>query len=276
MEKRPYHKPEIEDMTISPELKGRGVFYDTHEVLKDKGELTDFVVKDFHMDMLFSEKGAVELFSKQEEEHETMKPYFPEDMIAQSVYLVPKKHEAIFEKAKMNTDNIYPYLKFWQIQADRHLASRYGLDERNPGHDKTPFNKTVALLGKQIEKIKDKKFTGAILQERIHGTAFAKILKDPDLKNNPNYEKLKDNIHTLISGLRNFHASEPRAAYTWHRFESDNVMAETDENDNITGRVVIIDTNYSQRPDTFYQKSVIKKLEEKILKPLEEKFDLKN
>jgi len=278
MEKRPYHKPSMEEHTISPELKGqgRGVFFDTHEILKEKGELSDFVFKEFHLDLLFSQKGAVEMFSKQEEEYNTMKEYFPEDMIAESIYLVPNKMKPIFEKAKLDTKNIYPYHKFWQIQANRRLAGRYGLDERHKNQEDKKLNQALAFIGRKIEKVKDKKFTGAVLQEGIHGTAFAHVLNSPDLKNHPNYEKLRDSVDTLINGLRKFHQDEPRAAYTWHSLESDNVMVETDENDEITGRIVIVDTNFSQRPDTVYQKSVIKKLEEKILKPLEEKFDLEN
>jgi hypothetical protein len=275
MERRPYHKPEIEEeMTISPELKGRGVFYDAHDILKEKGELADFVVKDFHLDILFSEKGAVELFSKQEEEHETMKKYFPPDMIAESVYLVPNRLEPLFEKAKLNTDNIYPYHKFWQIQANRRLAGRYGLDERHKNQEDKKFNQMLARLGKEIENLKEKKFTGAIIQERINGTTFADILSNPNLKNHPNYPLLQHSVQALVQGLREFHQNEPRAAYTWHSLESDNVMVETDKNNEITGRVVIIDTNFSQRPDKVYQKSVIKKPEEKILQPLEEKFEL--
>lgn len=276
MEKRPYHKPEMEDMAIAPELKGqgRGVFFDTHEVLKEKGELSDMVFKEFHLDLLFSEEGAVELFSKQEEEYNSLKKYFPKDMVAESVYLVPNRLEPIFEKAKLDTKNIYPYHKFWQIQANRRLAGRYGLDERHKDQESKKFNQVLAQIGKQIEKIKDKKFTGAVIQERIHGTTFAKILEDPNLKNHPNYPLLQHSLQTLIYGLREFHDKEPRAAYTWHSLESDNVMVETDENDAITGRIVIIDTNYSQRPDTIYQKKVIKTLEEKILKPLEDTFEL--
>jgi len=275
MERKPYHQPEInEEMAISPELKGRGVFYDAHEVLKEKGELADVVVKDFHLDILFSEAGAVEIFSRQEEEHVTMKKYFPPDMIAESVYLVPNRLEPIFEKAKLDTSNIYPYHKFWQIQTNRRLAGRYGLDERHKNQEDKKFNQVLARLGKEIEKLKEKKFTGAVIQERVHGATFNDILNNPDLKNHPNYPLLQHSVRTLIHGLREFHENEPRAAYTWHSLESDNIMAETDENNEITGRVVIIDTNFSQRPDTIYQKSVINKLEENILRPLEEKLEL--
>lgn len=195
-------------------------------------------------------------------------------MIAESVFVVPNRLESTFEKAKLDTKNIYPYHKFWLIQANRRLAGRYGLDERHKNQENKPFNKIISQLGKEIEKFKDKKFTGAVIQERIHGTTFSRVLSSPELKSHPNYPLLQHSVQTLVHGLREFHAQEPRAAYTWHSLESDNIMAEIDDNNEITGRVVIIDTNFSQRPDTIYQKSVLKKLEEKILQPLEEKFEL--
>lgn len=275
MEKRPYVPPEItESYEISPELKGRGVFYDAHEVLKENGELSDYVYKEFHLDLLFSQKGAVELFSKQEEEHEAMKPYFPEEMLPKTIYLVQKGMEPTFEMAKLDTKNIYPYRTFWKIQANRRLAGRYGLDERHKGREEKPINALLLLLGEQIEKVKEKKFAGALIQERINGIPFGELMKSKDWKKSPNYEKLRENVRSLIEGLRKFHENEERVAYTWHSFDSDNVMVETDEKGEITGRVAIIDTNFTQRPDTLYQKSVIKKLEESILKPLEKMFEL--
>ncbi len=276
-ERKPYVPPAVkETLSIKPELKGRGVFFDTREALRKNGELADVVLKEFHLDLLFSKKAAVDLFSKQEEELETMKPFFPKEMLPESVFVVPDEFKADYEWAKVNTDNIYPYSTFAKIQLNRRMQGRYGLDERFKDREKSFGNRALMAAGNLMDKWAnmERRPVGFLVQERIHGTSFGKLFQTPDWKKQPNYPKLRDSVRTLIEGLRNFHADVDRAAFTWHALESDNVTVELDENGEITGRVVIIDTNYSQRPDKTYAKSVTSKLEKKILQPLAVQFGL--
>lgn len=274
MERRAYQSPKVETYAISPELKGRGVFYDTHETLKESGELADFVFKEFHLDLLFSRESAVDLFSKQEEEHELCKKYFSEEMVPRTVFIVPQELEPQYERAKLDTSRIYPYHKFWQIQLNRRLAGRYGLDERFKDREGNLLNRAFGLIGKQLEKLKDKKFTAALVQERINGISFGELFRKSDWQEEKNYPLLRENVKKLLDGLNSMHEKEPNMAYTWHSLESDNVMVETDKDGHITGRVVIIDTNFIQRPDQIYKKAVVKKLRDQILKPLEEAFEI--
>jgi len=274
MERRGYQSPKIDTYTISPELKGRGVFYDTHETLRESGELADFVFKEFHLDLLFSRESAVDLFSKQEEEHEVCKKYFPEEMVPRTVFIVPQEFEPQYERAKVDTSRIYPYYRFGQIQLNRRLAGRYGLDERFEDREKKLLNRAFRAIGKQLEKLKEKKFTAALVQERVNGISFGELFKRPDWQEEKNYPLLRENVKKLLDGLNSMHEKEPNMAYTWHSLESDNVTVEMDKDGHITGRVVIIDTNFIQRPDRVYKKVVVKKLEEQILKPLEESFGI--
>ncbi|KKU12044.1 MAG: hypothetical protein UX17_C0059G0005 [Parcubacteria group bacterium GW2011_GWC2_45_7] len=275
MEKREYQPPVVvEEYTVSPELTGRGVFYDVHETLKQNGELSEFVVKEFHLDLLFSRQAAADLFSKQEEEHDLVKKYFPEDMVPRTIFIVARDLEPQYEFAKLDASQIYPYSKFWQIQLNRRLAGRYGLDERFKNREGNLVNRAFRFIGQQIKKLRDREFTAALVQERINGISFAQLIARPDWKSEPNFETLRQNVARLIRGLRDMHEADPRAAYTWHSLASDNIMIETDDDGHITGRVVIIDTNFIQRPDQTYKKTVVNKLERQILRPLEKTFDL--
>lgn len=277
MGRETYHPPEIESFKIAPEVKGKGVFYDVHEVLKGSGELADKVVKEFHLDLLFSPESAIELFSKQEEEYELMREYFHEDQLPRTVFLTTEEYAPQFERAKLDTDRIYPYHKFWQIQLNRRLQGRYNLDARQQANANRFINRAILQVGKLMEKFSGERETVAVaVQERIHGVSFGQLLKREELSQDPNFETLRQNVARLISGMREMHRREPRAAFTWHSLESDNVIVETDEEGKITGRVAIVDTNFIQRPDEVYKKIVVNKLEKKILQVLEDKFNLKD
>lgn len=271
----PYQQPKIETLQIEPELKGRGVFYDTHEMRRESGELAHAVSKEFHLDLLFSREAATEIFSRQEEEHKLLEKYFPPEMLPKSAFLVPKEFEDTFAKAKETSGPIYPYGKFFLIQMNRRFQGRYGLDERYAGREEKPMAKALKFMGDQIAKLKkSEKPTGVLIQERINGISFGEQLAREDLLEQPQYEALRENVRRLVSGLRAMHEKEERVAYTWHGLSSDNVMVELDAAGAPTGRVVIIDTNFIERPSVKWKKSVEEKLEQNVLQPLEAKFQI--
>jgi len=124
-----------------------------------------------------------------------------------------------------------------------------------------------------VDKHTEQPFIGAVVQERINGGSFEAVLKSVD-ESDPNYETLRQNVRELIQGLRRYHDDSEYAAFTWHGLGSDNVMVEQDEAGNITGRVMIVDANFTERPNVPFRDAVIKKIEQNVFEPLEKHFNL--
>jgi hypothetical protein len=132
----------------------------------------------------------------------------------------------------------------------------------------------VGAIGKTFSTThQEKPFIGAIVQERVNGIPFSKVLERLD-RESVAYPILKRHVGQLITGLRRFHAANELAAFTWHRLDSDNVVAEIDATGELTGRVVVLDGNFTERPDAIYKNSVMKKLNKNIFAKLEEIFEL--
>ena len=291
MSERPGHNPEMSVTPTQkrggPEVKGRGVFYDTYEVFGNEAEQGTYALKIYKLDRLMSESQARDLFAKQAGEYETMKPYFSTDILPPPTFILADKDKAAFDAVKKNTKNVYSYTTFGRNMASAFLQGRASIQggklERQPNW----LQKAGKWLGTQVERMRGnhEKFFGAILQEYIRGVPFETVLQNPKLKDDPNYDMLRKNVKSLIEGLRGFHQnqaldkSDPQRpdhpAFTWHGLRDDNVIVETHDSQ-ITGRIVILDTNFSQRPDARYQRGVIQKLENQVLGPLEKTFDLAN
>jgi len=270
-ERRTYQPPSIESLDVKNEHLGRGVFFDAHETLKKNGELGEVVVKEFHLDYFFSAEAAIKLFSQQEEEQELFSQYFSEEMIPKSIFLIEQEFQSDFDAAKIDVDPIYSYGTLARIQIGRRLAGRYGKDEIHKDREKKLISKAMKQVGDWM-RMETKHPKAFIIQERIQGISFDEFFSRHNWNVDPLFEKLKNSVKDLIDGLRRLHAEQPFAAFTWHSFSSDNVMIETDKNGKITGRVVVLDTNFLLRADEVYKRYVVQKLEKNILQPLEEHF----
>ncbi|MFO0704460.1 MAG: hypothetical protein U0517_00580 [Candidatus Andersenbacteria bacterium] len=296
MSERPSYNPEKSAVPKSPEtlprkggpeVQGRGVFYDTYEVFGNEAEQGTYALKVYKLDRLHTETQARDLFAKQAGEYETMKPYFSPELLPPPTFILADKDTAAFDQVRKNTKNVYSYTTFGRNMASAFLQGRASIQGGRLEREPNWVQKAGTWLGTQVERLRGKreKFFGAILQEYIRGVPFQTVLTNPNLKQDPQYKKLRTNVQSLIEGLRRFHQNEAftkndpqrpdHPAFTWHGLRDDNVIVETRDG-MITGRVAILDTNYSQRPDERYQKGVIAKLEKEVLSPLEEAFELKD
>jgi len=273
--RKPYESPRIaESYKIEQQPEFIGGFSDVHRLLREDGRVAEHVYKELHLDLLFNERDAAKLFGAQEREHETLRKYFPEDMVARSVYVVPEHLKGVFEEAKLDAAVPYTYGTTAKILANVYLSGRISKDSLAQRDEQSWVNRSLKAVGELIGKHKERTFVGADIQERINGISFADLFKLPGLKESAAYPQLRANVEKLISGLRKFHAEEPGGAFAWHGLASDNVRVETDDSGNPTGRVAIVDTNFSVRPDRAYQAMVVRKLEREVLQPLERAFEL--
>lgn len=79
----------------------------------------------------------------------------------------------------------------------------------------------------------------------------------------------------MIDGLRTYHDENEAGAFSFrHGLESDNVVAETDDEGNLTGEISIIDANFIERPNKLLRDKVLKKLEKEVFQKLEEALEL--
>lgn len=135
------------------------------------------------------------------------------------------------------------------------------------------INKLTKKIGKIAgAEYAETPFIGAVVQEKISGVSFKDALQKVDKKSEI-YQRLQENIRNLIRGLRAYHEQSDYAAFTWHGLGSDNVMCEVDESDKLTGRVTIVDANFTERPNKLYKDKVVKKMEKAILQKLEDYLD---
>ncbi len=260
---------------VQGEFLSRGVFFDVYsmELPDESGEPQPFVFKDFRVgDATMKPAEQVALFQHQYYEAEQLKTivgeqFFPEDFWIRSGEFSDDEAHAFYAEPGKTANTMR---KFMEVQMDRQLTDRYSSDDKKKGAVK----KVMSQVGERIIDKHDKQpFIGAVVQERINGGSFEDILKSID-KSDPNYEKLRENVRGLIQGLRRYHDDNEYAAFTWHGLGSDNVMVEVDEADKITGRVMIIDANFTERPNTAFRDSVLKKIEQNVFDPLEKHFSL--
>lgn len=118
-----------------------------------------------------------------------------------------------------------------------------------------------------------KPFIGATVQRRVHGVSFVEALHRLD-KSDPHYQELRRNTSKLITGLRNWHEENSYGAFTWHGLESDNVTVEVDDEGKLTGRVFVVDANFTERPNKTFKEVVVKKLERDVFEKLEQALEL--
>ena len=253
----------------------RGVFFDvyTMELPNDQGEDESFVFKDLRSgDVLMSPEDQVALFQHQYYEWASLNArlgteLFPESYWIRSTDFSDDEAHGFYAVPGKTANTMQMFIT---IQLDRQLSDRYSSDDKKKGALKTLMSQVGETLAPAHE---EKPFIGAIVQKRVNGVSFAEYLKQLD-KSHPQYATLRDNTKKLINGLREYQLSNPYGAFTWHGLGSDNVMVEVDEQGQITGRVCVVDANFTERPNKIFKNAVVAKLEQNVLHPLEKAFDL--
>jgi len=248
----------------------RGVFFDVYE-LDLPGDEKPRVFKDFRSgDASMSEKEQIALFQHQYYESVQMKTIVGEQFFPESYWI---------RNAKFSDDEAHGFYsvpgqtantmtEFAKVQADRQFMNRYSSDDKRKGL----FKKIIERLGRKFQN-KETEFIGGNIQEYINGVPFSEVIKDLD-SDDPNYETLQQNTRELIRGLSRFHADSPYTAFTWHGLSSENVLVELDDEGKITGRVMIIDANFTERPNKAFKQTVEAKLEKDVFSVLEDRLDL--
>ncbi|MFA4954943.1 MAG: hypothetical protein WC641_06540 [Patescibacteria group bacterium] len=256
---------------VQTEFLSRGVFFDVYAIQNERKETRPYVLKDFRSgDKLRTPQEQVALFQYQYYEWTLLKKelgdeFFPESHWIRSASFTEGEAHAYFAKPGVTPNT---YVEVAKTQLDRQLGDRYGRDDAKKGK----LKRLMSALGKIHAQPKDEKpFIGAVIQERIQGIPFSEALKRMD-KKKPSYALLRKNIKDLISGLRRFHADNETSAFTWHGLESDNVVAQVDEKGELTGKVIILDGNFTERPSAIYRSKVLKKISQNVFAKLEEAF----
>jgi len=260
---------------VEGKFLSRGVFFDVYAIdLPDEdGKPEPLVFKDFRGgDVVMSPEEQVSLFQHQYYEWIQLQEmvgeeFFPKSDWIRSTSFTEDQAHGFYETPGKTANTM---LEFIKVQLDRQLADRYSSDDKRKGAVK----QFMSSLGSQISpKHETTPFIGAIIQERVNGISFAEALKHVK-KTDPTYERLREATRKLISKLREYHAESDYTAFTWHGLGSDNVMVEVDENGKITGRVVIVDANFTERPNKTFKDGVVKKIEENVFKKLEHALEL--
>ncbi|MBI2099288.1 hypothetical protein HYT45_02635 [Candidatus Uhrbacteria bacterium] len=260
---------------IEGKFLGRGVFFDVYEIdLPDEeGKPEKFVFKDFRSgDVTMSSKEQIALFQHQYYEWASLKvdvgeKFFPKSYWIRSTGFSEEEAHGFFSKPGKTANNMEEFIK---VQLDRQMANRYSSDDKKKGS----LKKIMVQIGEKIAPDHEKKeFIGAIVQEKVDGVSLAEALKRLD-KSSPIYEKIKQAVNELIAGIKRYHEESPVGAFTWHGLESDNVMAEVDENGELTGNIFIIDANFIERPNKLFRDKVLKKLEKDVFQKLEDALEL--
>jgi hypothetical protein len=248
----------------------KGVFFDVYgiELANDAGMPEPFVFKDFRSgDVLTTPEEQVALFQHQYYEWQQLRhivgeEFFPESYWIRSREFSDDEAHGFYEQPGKTANTMSEFIK---VQLDRQLASRYSSDDKKSG----AIKKAMAAIGKTATtKHENTPFIGAIVQERVNGVPMAEALK------RENAGVLREPTRKLIRGLREYHAQNPYGAFTWHGLNSDNVMAETDPKGVLTGRVCIIDANFTERPNITFKEKVVAKLEKDVFKKLESALGL--
>lgn len=261
---------------IKGEFLSHGVFFDVYDTdLKGPGK-KEMVIKDFRGgDIMMSPKDQAALFQHQYYEWMQLRSvvgenFFPESFWIRSPEFSEDEAHKYYKKPGKSPLSFPESIKLLiQTQLSRHLRKRFSAD------DYDHFINDVTAKVSEITGLENYQgeFVGAIVQEKIHGVSFKKALEALD-KDGPAYEKLRENTRNLIRNLRVYHEQSDYAAFTWHRLSSENVMCETDENNKPTGRVVIVDANFTERPKKIYKDKVVKTIEKDIFQKLEDELEL--
>ncbi len=256
------------------EIRGQflssGVFFDVYDADIKNDEGRDFVIKDFRSgDKLMSREEQASLFQHQYYEYEQLKSvigdnFFPESYWLRSQDFSEDEAHKFYQKPGMGANTFREYIK---VQMDRYLRGRQSQDDTHQ------FSKKIGNLVGAKHGNEEAPFIGGVVQEKIHGVSFEEAMKKID-KGSEVYAKMQENVRNLIRGLEEYHAQSDYAAFTWHRLGSENVMCETDKDGNLTGKVVVVDANFTERPNKTYKKSVEKKMIKNIFEPLEDFFEL--
>lgn len=263
---------------IEGKFLSQGVFFDVYDIdlPNERGEPEKFVFKDFRGgDITMSPEEQVALFQHQYYEWIVLKQtvgekFFPKSYWIRSSEFSEEEAHKFFIKPGVTPTSPKEFMKLHvQVQLNRHLANRYSSDDIRIG----AINKIMAELGKPLAEHAEKPFIGAIVQEKVNGVSLADALKRLD-KSNPVYETFRKNVQELIRGLRRFHDENLVGAFTWHRLGSENVLAEVDENGELTGNISIIDANFTERPNKLYKEKVVKKMNKDVFQKLEEVLEL--
>lgn len=179
---------------VEGKFLGRGVFFDVYEMdLPDEeGEPEKFVFKDFRSgDVTMKPEEQIALFQHQYYEWAYLHKYLPEEFFPKSYWIrsaefTEEEAHGFYSKPGKTANTM---AEFFTVQLDRQLADRYSSEDRvlNRGKIKDAMSK---LGNKLAPKHEEKRFIGAIVQERINGITFAEALKKID-KSSPAYENLR-------------------------------------------------------------------------------------
>ncbi len=260
---------------VEGKFLGRGVFFDVYEIdLPDEeGRSEKFVFKDFRSgDVTMSSKEQVALFQHQYYEWASLKAdvgerFFPKSYWIRSKEFSEEEAHGFFSKPGKTANTMEEFIK---VQLDRQMANRYSSDDKKKGS----LKKIMGQIGEKVAPGHEKKeFIGAIVQEKINGVSLSEALKRLD-KSSPAYEKIRQTVSELIAGLKRYHEESTVSAFTWHGLGSDNVMAETNENGELTGNIFIIDANFTERPNKLFRDRVLKRIEKDVFQKLEEALEL--
>ncbi|MBM3204496.1 hypothetical protein FJZ48_00740 [Candidatus Uhrbacteria bacterium] len=253
----------------------KGVFFDVYELDLENGsdQASSYVFKDFRSgDVIMSPEEQVALFQHQYYEWRSLKHVLGEHFFPASVWLrspaFSDDQAHGFFSIPGKTANTME--RFVRVQADRQLSNRYSSDDRKKGTIKKLMSRVGDLIRDQHE---EKLFVGGIVQEKIHGLSLKEALTRLPKATDMVRQAFRHNVKTLIQGLRTYHDTNPYGAFTWHGLESENVMAEIDKQGMLTGRIQIIDANFTERPNKTFKKSVISKLEKNVFQRLERIVD---
>lgn len=270
----PLERQQLLESTAS-ERVGFGAFYNTYRVGKESE--AKLVVKDLKLNYLFGSQEAARIIAGHAVEAERVQTFFG-DMVPKAAFVVFPEHQEEFAKAKKkfeSTDQkIYDFVTFAKIQIDRRLQQDYGRRDV-PGEKRGGMD---TLLGKAGEALRShgmvrQESVGVMVQEYVRGITFADFFEKFTSENCPNYQQLQTSIKTFIERTRSFNQEY---ALLWHRFDSDNVVIEVDQDGMPTGQVKILDVNYTERPAEKLRSRLATAMDERMLKPLEEKFDLQS
>lgn len=247
----------------------KGVFFDVYDL---KGEAVDdleLIFKDFRSgDVAMSREEQIALFQHQYYEWCLLRKvlgeqFFPASSWVRSDAFSDDQAHAAYAVPGKTANTMSHFVK---IQADRQLADRYSKDDHKKGLAKHLMSRIGNVIRDQHQH---QPFIGGIVQEKIAGIPLAEALKRLQANGQMAQQVFRNNARTLIQGLRLYHEMNPYGAFTWHGLESDNVMAEIDEQGMLTGRIQIIDANFTERPNKMFKKAVTSKLEKNVFQRLE-------
>jgi hypothetical protein len=255
---------------VAKEPFGRGAFYNVYE-LGDTG----LALKELKLNYLFGPEEAVKMLARHEIEAERIREYFGEEFVPEFCFVYPDKHRAVFEKEKaqkgMEKAKLYDLPTFIKIQIDRRLQE--GFRRRDAPEEQGITARAFQRLGAEMKKrgFFRTEAAGVMVQERVKGITFAEFFQRFNKDNCPAWLALRESVAKFLQASGKFNE---KYAMLWHRFDSDNIMVETDEKGAPTGRIRILDLNFTERSAEPIRKKVNEKTEKKIWEPLRKAFDI--